>query len=46
MDLPWSNDIICSKPGYICKLTYESLLDMINNSPISAIRLVRRIIRH
>ena len=30
----------------ICKFTYESLLDMKNVAPISAIKMIRRIIRH
>ena len=35
-DAPWKYDIICSKGGYICKLQYESMLDMINSIPINA----------
>ena len=30
----------------MCRFTYETLLDMIHHSPISAIKMVRRIIRH
>lgn len=46
MDAQWPHDIICSKSGYICKFTYESLLDLTNGAPITAIKLVRRILRH
>lgn len=45
-DSPWPHDVICSKSGYICKFTYESLLDLTNTAPITAIKFVRRIIRH
>ncbi|CDW84841.1 UNKNOWN [Stylonychia lemnae] len=42
----WPNDIICSQTGYICKFTHEALIDMTQTAPISAIRMLRRIIRH
>jgi CRP-like cAMP-binding protein len=45
-DSEWKSDIICSRPGFICKFTYESLLDLINQAPVSAIKMVRRITRH
>eukprot|EP00347_Sterkiella_histriomuscorum_P003182 403365276 len=45
-DDEWPNDIICSSAGMICKFSFESLLDMINTSPMSAIKMLRRIIRH
>lgn len=45
-DSPWDHDVICSKSGYICKFTYESLLDLINTAPLTAIKLVRRLYRH
>lgn len=30
----------------MCKFTYEALLDMIQQNPVSAVKMVRRIVRH
>lgn len=42
----WSRDIICSQSGVICKFSYESLLDVISSAPVSAIKIIRRMVRH
>ena len=42
----WPRDLICSQAGVVCKFTHEGLLDMIHHSPVSAIKMVRRIVRH
>lgn len=45
-DSPWKDDIICSKGGYICKLYYDTLSDLVSTAPMCAVKILRRIIRH
>jgi CRP-like cAMP-binding protein len=42
----WPRDIICSQAAIVCKFSYDLLQDMIHHSPISAIKMMRRIVRH
>ena len=42
----WTRDIICEQEGVICKFTEESMLDMIQTQPMTAIKMLRRIVRH
>ena len=43
---PWPRDVICSQSGIVCKFTYEALMDTIQQAPVSAIKIVRRMVRH
>jgi CRP-like cAMP-binding protein len=42
----WPRDVICSQAGIVCRFTYETLLDLIHTNAISAIKMIRRIVRH
>jgi hypothetical protein len=44
-DEPWGNDILCSKPGFFCKFTNDTLKDLAESASVSASRILRRIVR-
>ena len=45
-DDEWQHDIICSQAGTIIRFSYDSLQDLIKVAPVTAIKMLRRIIRH
>jgi CRP-like cAMP-binding protein len=45
-DDEWKHDIICSQAGTIIRFSYDALQDLIKTAPVTAIKMLRRIIRH
>ena len=45
-DDEWKHDIICSQAGIIIRFSYDSLQDLTKIAPVTAIKMLRRIIRH
>lgn len=45
-DDEWKHDIICSQTGTIIRFSYDALQDLIKTAPVTAIKMLRRIIRH
>ena len=45
-DKPWDDDLFCSKQATVCKLKYDSVLNLISTNAQAASRLYKRIMRH
>ena len=45
-DKPWDEDLFCSKQATVCKLKYDSVLNLITTNAQAASRLYKRIMRH
>ena len=45
-DKPWDCDVLCNMQATVCKLKYESMLNLIQNNALSASKLYKRIMRH
>ena len=45
-DKPWDDDILCKSQATVCKLKYESLLNLVSTNAQAASRVYKRIMRH
>ena len=45
-DKPWADDFLCNNQATVCKLSHESMLNLVSSNAQAASRLYKRIMRH